>query len=389
VQVDYWTFDADEDFEAAIGDEWNTGLFVRRARLGVDMTILENTSMRIEYDFARGGANQNGITDAYVAVKDLQDCGVNVPDVYVGHFREPFTLEELTSNKYTTFIERALTGLAFAPGRNTGLMLQDTYASSRLLLQAGVFHAFSNSWGDGIFSDDGPSEFDGDQDGWATTGRAVYVPWYDCSCPDCRNLHLGAAVSYRTDLRPDNLRFRTRPEVGFGPRVVDTGPDVVAEDLLMLGAEVAFVYDRFAVQGEYVMVDVGAPTQGDPVYWGFYAEASYWLTGECRNYERGQGRFGRVKVCRPFFCDECRGMGPGGWQVAARFSYLDLNDGDVAVRGGEVWDVTAGVNWHVNNHVRVMFNYVHSEASDVPVGAGNVLNDGTVDAFGVRVQAEF
>jgi phosphate-selective porin OprO/OprP len=203
----------------------------------------------------------------------------------------------------------------------------------------------------------------------------------DCACP-CRLLHVGVAGSYRADFRPDNLRFRARPETGFGPRTVDTGADIVAEDLLMLGAEVAFVWDRFSAQGEYMWVDVSAPTQGDPVYTGWYVQASYLLTGECKTYEKGKGVFGRVKPCRPFFCDTCCAKGPGAWEVAARFSTLDLNDGDPVVRGGEQWDATFGVNWYVNNSVRVMLNYVHGEITDHPTGV-----DGTVDAVGIRVAA--
>jgi phosphate-selective porin OprO/OprP len=363
--------------------------------MGVDMTILKNTKVKLEYDFARGGANQNGFADVFVALVDLKDCGTPLPDVYVGHFKEPFSLDELTSSKYSTFIERALPVLAFSPARNTGIMLEKglipygtggekSECFDRLLLQLGFFHAFSNNWGDGIFSDAGPDEFAGDQDGWAVTGRIVGVPWYDCYCPECRVVHVGVAGSYRTDLRQDNLRFRVRPEVGFGPRTIDTGADIVAEDLLMLGGEVAVVYDRFSAQGEYILVDVSAPTQDDPMYSGWYVQASYWLTGECRNYKKGKGHFDRVKPCRPFYCDECRTMGPGAWEVGARFSTVDLNDGVAAVQGGEEWNLTVGVNWHLNNNVRVMLNWVHAEIEDHPTGV-----DGSVDAVGIRVAAEW
>jgi phosphate-selective porin OprO/OprP len=390
VQVDYWTFDADEDFEAAIGDEFNTGLFFRRARMGAELTFLKNTKVKIEYDFARGGANQSGFTDTYVALTGLKDCGWPVPDVYVGHFLEPFSLEELTSDNYITFMEFAQPVSTFVPFRNTGIMLQKGFVSTkpqsgdafdRVLAQLGAFHAFSNSWGDGIFSDGGPSEFDGDQDGWAVTGRVAALPWVDCRCP-CRLVHLGVAGSYRADLRPDNVRFRSRPEVGFGPRSVDTGADIAAEDMVMLGAELAVVYDRFSAQGEYILVDVNAPTQGDPVYTGWYAQVSYLLTDECKTYEKGKGVFGRVKPCKPLYCEDCHANGPGAWEVAVRVSTLDLNDGDPVVQGGEQFDVTFGVNWYLNNSVRVMFNYVHAEIDDHPLAV-----DGTVDAFGIRVQA--
>jgi phosphate-selective porin OprO/OprP len=152
--------------------------------------------------------------------------------------------------------------------------------------------------------------------------------------------------------------------------------------MLLLGAEAAFVYGPFSVQAEYVLCDVDAPTQGDPVYSGWYAQASWFLTGECRTYERGRARFGMVRPCRPFFCEDCGSMGSGAWEIAARFSTVDLNDGDVAVRGGEEWNATVGVTWYVNNNVRVMLNYVHAEIDDHPAAV-----DGTVDGIGLRVAA--
>jgi phosphate-selective porin OprO/OprP len=398
VQADYWTFEADEDFETAIGDEFDTAAYFRRARLGIDVTFLQNTRAKLEYDFARGGANQNGFADVFVALVDLDDCGAPLPDVYVGHMKEPWSLDELTSTNVQPFMEKALPTLTFSPVRNTGVMLEKgliPYGTGgekpecfeRLLLQLGVFGAFSNNFGDGVFSDDGPSEFDGDQDGWAVTGRAVFVPWYDCSCPACRVAHVGVAGSYRTDLRPDNIRFRSRPEVGVGPRTIDTGNDVVADEVVMVCAEAAIVYDRLSAQGEYVLVDVSAPTQDDPTYTGWFVQATYSLTGECRAYRKGKGTFDRMKPCRPFFCDECRAMGPGAWEVAARFSTVDLNDGVLAVQGGEQWDLTLGVNWYLNPNVRVQLNYVHAEVEDLPVGAART--DGSVDAFGVRVAASW
>ncbi len=402
IQTDYWAFvDKDEDFEAAIGDEFDSGLFFRRARLGLDMTILRNTKVKIEYDFARGGNNANGFADVYVGLVGLADCGVGVPDVYVGHMKEPFSLDELTSSKYSTFIERALPALTFAPARNTGIKLEKGFLSTkagldekaepfpRVLAQVGAFHAFSNNWGDGVFSDDKADEFAGDQDGWAVTGRLSLIPWVDCTCPACRVAHIGVAGSYRTDLRPDNLRFRSRPEIGLGPRTIDTGADIVAKDLWMAGFEAAVVYDRFSAQGEYMLVSVNAPDQGDPVYTGWYVQASYWLTGECRHYEKGKGEFGRVKPCRPFFCEDCGLRGGGGLELAARFSTVDLNDGTIDVQGGDEWDLTVGLNWHLNNNVRVMLNYVHAEIDDRPTGAGNVPTDGSVDAVGIRVAAEW
>ena len=48
--------------------------------------------------------------------------------------------------------------------------------------------------------------------------------------------------------------------------------------------------------------------------------------------------------------------------MAARFSYLDLND--EFVRGGRMWNVTAGINWYLYPNARIALNYVHSDLDD-------------------------
>ena len=52
-----------------------------------------------------------------------------------------------------------------------------------------------------------------------------------------------------------------------------------------------------------------------------------------------------------------------------RYSGLDLTDGVVA--GGELNDVTLGLNWYLNAHSRAMVNYIWSDLKDV--GVANIL----------------
>jgi phosphate-selective porin OprO/OprP len=375
LQIDGWFFDdGDEDLTAEVG-EFDSGVGFRRARLGVNMTICKYGVGVFEYDFARGGTSQ-GFADAYMGLKGADECVCGLPDFKVGHFKEPFSLEELTSSRNITFMERSQSVGIFAPARNTGILAENTAWSDRLLWQLGAFHAVTNNFGDGIFNEDPTvSDFSDDDDGWSVTGRLSVVPWRDCNC-DCRLLHLGAAASWRQDLR--SVRFRARPETFIGPRVVDTGA-FDADEVLLLGAEAALVYDRLSVQSEFVYCDVSSDTADDPGFYGWYAYASYFLTGECRNYKLGSGHFDAVKPCRPFWCGECAGA--GAWEVAARFSYLDLDDG--LAPGGTTWDITLGLNWYLNTNMKVMFNFVHSDTENA---AGNDDADGAVDAFGVRFQ---
>ncbi|MGI9592632.1 MAG: porin [Myxococcota bacterium] len=100
----------------------------------------------------------------------------------------------------------------------------------------------------------------------------------------------------------------------------------------------------------------GARGQRDLHFWGLYAYASYFLTGEHRPYELGKGRFGRLKPKKNF--NPFKG-GWGAWEIAARYSYLDLDDRNI--RGGTLWDVTAALNWYLYPNFRWMLNYVHGD----------------------------
>ena len=109
-------------------------------------------------------------------------------------------------------------------------------------------------------------------------------------------------------------------------------------------------------------------------FFGGYAEVSYFPTGERRPYSRRSGRFGRVVPQRGF-----RPLA-GAWgavQLAARLSYVDLNERDI--RGGREIDLTLGINWHLLGTLGLMGNYVH----------GHVYGQGDIDLFQARFQVEF
>jgi phosphate-selective porin OprO/OprP len=74
--------------------------------------------------------------------------------------------------------------------------------------------------------------------------------------------------------------------------------------------------------------------------------------------------------------------GWGAWQLAARYSYLDLNSKNV--RGGEIHDMTLGVNWFLNPNMKVQWNYslaYRAAPGDAP--------SGLIHAFGTRVAIDF
>ena len=111
---------------------------------------------------------------------------------------------------------------------------------------------------------------------------------------------------------------------------------------------------------------------------------SWFITGEHRNYQLGKGRFGRVELNENF--NPFKG-GWGAWEVAARFSYLDLTRS--GIRGGEMWDVTAGINWYLAPNLRVMLNYIHSAVTNRQLDPGDPDVAGSGDVLQTRLQMDF
>lgn len=64
--------------------------------------------------------------------------------------------------------------------------------------------------------------------------------------------------------------------------------------------------------------------------------------------------------------------GPGAWEIAARFSTINLSDGNV--QGGRLNDVTLGVNWYLNFQARMFLNrYNQPSGADVVATRAQVV----------------
>ena len=115
IQNDWAWYSADDELEAAVGG-FEEGTEFRRARLFFEGELYDRVEFKAQYDFAGGDPE---FKDVYLGLIHLPGVG----GLRVGHYKEPFSLEEQTSSKYLTFLERALPIEAFSPARNTGFML--------------------------------------------------------------------------------------------------------------------------------------------------------------------------------------------------------------------------------------------------------------------------
>ena len=318
----------------------------RAARLGVEGVVFKDVKYKLEIDFA---GNEVNVSDAYITW-DLKPVSVDV-----GQFKTPNSLEEQTSSRYVSFMERGSFTDAFSLARQTGVAVN--YADGGIAFKAGIFQG--NAGGGGEVNDR------------AYAARLTYGTKFDDVL-----VHVGASIRHRELDEAGTVRYRQRPHNHQAARYVNTG-SFAADSDTFYGVELAGVMGPFSAQAEWAWQTANLTGMSEnATFNGGYIDLSYFITGESRSYKKGA--FGRVKVANPVFEG-----GAGAWQIAVRYDTIDLTDADVAIDGGKQDTFIVGVNWHLNDYARMMANF---STSDIEGGDDDGEN---IDAWGLRFQVDW
>ncbi len=364
------------------------GADFRRARLSAKGSVYENVNYFFQMDF--GFFGRPTFTDVWVEQTKLPYLGT----VRIGQWKQPFGLETVSSFRYTTFMERSSLFQAFVPFRHLGIGFYDNAEDLNSTWAASYFRTGQDQFGDSLSTVGGNG----------MSARATHLMWYS-DCGD-EYLHLGAGYFLNSPPR-NTARFRSIPEIFVGefagsgtvgtsgqatpailngtPFFVDTGNIANVKRIDTFGTEALWVQGPLSWQTEGMLARVNQTGTADATLGGMYTQVGYFLTGEHRPYDRKAGAIDRVMPLNSFK----RGGGLGAWEIAARWSYLDLTDKNIF--GGTMQNFTAGINWYTNPNCKIVFNYIHSwvEGKDLfPVATARALNSQT-DAFGMRAQVDF
>lgn len=373
---------------------WNTR--ARRLIVGAEGSIPGGFGYKFELELSQGGVNYEDMVISY------QKPG-SPWSITVGHQYPLSSLELLTSNRFTTFMERAGNTDALGYGRRLGGTVAYTDPAGQWSLAAG------------IYSED-VANANVARTGWQASVRGYYSPVISGV-----QAHLGFQFQHRqapTDAQ--NIRYRQRPYTQVsGERFVDTGA-IAAKGDDILGGELAAIYKSFHFASEYQQVWVRSIAPGtvlgvnnatgtanyalsDPKFRTGYVEVGYYLTGETRGYKGG--KWDRTKVLHPI-----TDGGIGAWQINARADFTDLNDrvgpgtvlsgaGMSYINGGVTKGYEASLIWLPIDYVKLMLQYAHSDISGgpsarafsgfvTPAPAGFQHKYG-VDAVTLRTQLDF
>lgn len=336
----------------------------RSLRLDVSGKMFRDWIFKVQADFA---GNSTSIADTYLGFTGLKPV-----ELVVGNILPPVGLGSQTSNKYTTFMEPALP-ISTLQGRRLGV--QSAVRGRDWTATAGAFSSTaSNTHGSG-------------DSGFNLAARVTYAP----ILAPRRVVHVGFGVQ---DFTPQSESY------GIGPRpeshvtsanMIHTGTLANVNNAVTLEPELAAVFGPFHTEAEYQRLAVKRGNGShDLTFHGWYIQAGYFLTGESRPYQISDtpysADFGRVKPKRSLMDG-----GPGAWEIAARYSTLDLTDGSVT--GGTERNYTIGLNWYATSQIRFMLNYIKVNTSGDATGTAPLLpgqtSHGHDDPSIVQARAQF
>lgn len=330
------------------------GTEVRRAYIGFDGTLPGGFGYRAEIDVAGSSAEVTDLYLTYAASKEVT--------LTLGQHKPFWSLEEMTSDLFTSFTERAAMNTAFGHERRLGASL--AYAKGPVLVQAGAFT-------------DNVADLNNDENNsWSLDGRAVFMPKLGKG-----QLHIGGSVHHRElEDSSSGVRYRVRPLIHTPDiRFVDTGV-INATAETGYGLELAWLSGRFHAMGEARWQEVDRLGGPDPTFFGGYAEVGYFLTGgDTRGYKNGV--FDRTKPKNP--------LGKGGIgaiEVNLRYDRLDLTDAGIV--GGKQDGYQIAVVWTPTDYTRFLLNYGRMQYSHAFLPAAGDRSYG-VDSFGARAQIDF
>ena len=336
--------DWDSPFSAGPSDDTE----FRTARLGFQV---ENGPVKFvaEFDFSGDsvGANDVALT-----------VSTGIGRIRVGHFKTTNSIDELTSSRHITFMERGLSTDLFHHSRRIGVAWY--WSDGPFHLEAGVFGAPMDD--DFNFGETDESN--------ALTARAF---WSD----EVNGARIHAGGSWRRLNYDGGARVRVRPQAHLTNRFL--GADYRAGAAMgeasrsdYYNVEFAAIRGPFHVQTEIARLDVDGPA-GNPSFDSAFIEAGWWLTGESRGYKASSGTFDRTRPNRTL-----SEGGFGAWQIAARYDTADMADAGL----GDYRTWTLGLNWGVEDHARVMLNFIDAE-HDAPTFTE------TADIVQMRFQFDF
>lgn len=327
--------------------------YLRRVRIEFSARAFEVWEFKLDVAPLEDGA---AVLDTAV----LSYAGFDSLRLSAGRFKPDFGLEQATSSKWVTGIERSSIW-DLAPD---AVEREDSWGFE--LRNVGARHHASVGWFD-------------KPDGRAQVLRVAYAPLLHSA----RVLHLGASFS-REGIDTSNGRIRTRLAVR-GVTEGDQGHRVTLADKVKNGfdsdhagvLELAYVHGAFSLQAEALQRRLGGVgSQPGRSARGQYLQLAWTLSGESRPYDIEGAKFKELRPSGQY----------GAWELFYRHDRLQVDGGpdllpDGSSRTRARIDVL-GLNWYLRRDLKLSLNQLWAH-TDGPV---NDAGDDRGRALSLRLQ---
>ncbi|MEO8628160.1 MAG: porin, partial [Betaproteobacteria bacterium] len=406
---------AQGDFRAYTPDFANANTFsIRRARMGLSATVLDDYGVFVEEEFANQNTNPSTATATPILTFAYVDFNWFRPGIRfrAGQFKPFIGLDNTMLDLQTDFMERAFTQNLF------GSLVYDRGVMTFGEPVQGLFYSAAVTNGTGQAIDESQSNLqEAESDGKDYTVRVVnnFAQTFGL---DNTVLHFGgtykrgSAVNSPTiPYRASSVQTEARGLTFFIPAAFDSaGANVSNINRTIVDWEGALAYKSYKIQGDYAEVRYSGTTSspGAPVDFARTLKAAYvtlgWvLTGESYSDFYREGTFVRPRPRNNFAWREAGAWGL--WELNARYSWFDgssFNAGNPVNTGrpgssanfpnitqgtNKAQALTLGLKWQPNLYTRIVLNLIHTKF-DTPV----VVNGKTTDyenAITTRAQIDF
>jgi phosphate-selective porin OprO/OprP len=395
------------------------GDYFRRLRIVQEGTFWETGEYRFNWALERDVYDTVGLDEMWVGQNSIPVIGT----IRVGHVKNALGLEgDMTSSsRCMTFMERSSYSEAIELNQNfvTGLWFGSSYADDRVTYQATFFRPDNANSGDyfGNGQCGAQLRLTGlplyEDEGRHLLHVAVSGGWRDGTA-NLGSSYTGNTVTLQAhpELKDDDpasslSNGQAIPNVD-SLAMINSGA-LACDNEYLMGLESLYIRGPFSLQAEYgwnwlnnasgIVSATTLTTPHDYMFNGGYVQVAYTLTGENRAYDKKAGclsryYFGTQGPYEKGFVvrDEAGGTcwGRGAWEIAARYTYTDLNSGigNTAIKGGIMEGFGVALNWYANTNLTVDTEWVWDNRYAQPT-TGTPAIPGAVSAFGTRVQYSF
>ncbi len=399
---------------AAFGPDFGSGANFRRVYLGIQGKAFGNWSYNLNFDFGGSGGTE---TPGHIQSVYIQYDGLAPFAFRVGAYPPPASIEDGTSAGDTIFLERNAPSdlqrnIAGGDGRDSVSIL---YLGEELF---GAVSYTGNKVQDGAkaLAAAGATVAPNFDEQQAVVGRLSDRFWHT------QNVNLVVGINGTYVIKPPDSVARGQANLSTTPGatalnsvtlsdpleltvdsngfLLATTGGLPANHVSQWGVEAAGNFRNFYGQAGYYGFDVdrapvaftqftAAATSHTAIlqpsnnsFTGWYAQASWILTGEQKPYSIPNGSFTAPKVAHPFNFGPDAGW--GAFELAGRYSELDLNSHALdtstvitawptglnrtytffnTVRGGDQRILTAALNWYPNNLLKFAVQYQYVQVS--------------------------